>query len=68
MKFKIVIIGGGSAGISTAARLIREMPKLRNEVAILDPSEKHYYQPLWTLAGAGALSKDVTERRKFAYS
>lgn len=62
MEFKVIIIGAGSAGISTAARLVREMPFLKNEIAIVDPSEKHYYQPLWTLAGAGEIQKESTER------
>ncbi|MFF2661936.1 FAD-dependent oxidoreductase [Kitasatospora sp. NPDC058032] len=47
---RIVIIGGGTAGISVAARLRRAGEQ---DVAVLDPSEHHYYQPLWTLVGGG---------------
>ncbi len=32
------------------------------EVTIIDPSEKHYYQPIWTLVGAGVFPKEVSER------
>lgn len=46
---RTVIVGGGSAGISVAARLRRAGER---DVAVLDPSERHYYQPLWTLVGA----------------
>ncbi len=46
----VVIIGGGSAGITVAARLRRAGV---DDVAVLDPSTTHYYQPLWTLAGGG---------------
>ncbi len=60
--YQIVIIGGGSAGISTAARLLNEMKSLSGEVAIIDPADKHYYQPLWTLVGGGVAKKDDTER------
>jgi len=48
---QVVIIGGGNAGISTAAQLLRKDPGL--DIAIIEPSEKHYYQPAWTLVGAG---------------
>lgn len=64
MEFKVVIIGAGSGGISTAARLMREMPNLKGKIALVDPSEKHYYQPLWTLVGAGEIKKEATEREQ----
>jgi len=56
---RILIIGGGTAGISVAARLHRAG---QEDIAIIEPSEKHYYQPLWTLVGAGAAEADETER------
>jgi len=46
----VVIVGGGSAGISVAARLLR---KGVEDVCVVEPSDKHYYQPLWTLVGGG---------------
>ena len=49
---QIVIIGGGNAGISTAAQLLRKNRAL--DIAIVDPADKHYYQPAWTLVGGGA--------------
>ena len=58
--FKVLIIGAGTAGISVAARLCKGMKD--PDIGILDPSEKHYYQPLWTLVGAGVRPKEVTER------
>lgn len=56
---QILIIGGGSAGISVAARLRR---KGCEDVGLIEPSEKHYYQPLWTLVGAGLASAQETVR------
>ncbi|MET8545700.1 FAD/NAD(P)-binding oxidoreductase [Kitasatospora sp. NPDC004799] len=47
---RIVIIGGGTAGITVAARLRRAGQR---DVAVLEPSDRHYYQPLWTLVGGG---------------
>ncbi|WP_431029732.1 NAD(P)/FAD-dependent oxidoreductase [Lysinibacillus sp. LZ02] len=61
-SFKIVIVGGGSGGITVASRLLRKMHSLAGEVAIVDPATKHYYQPLWTLVGGGASKKEQSER------
>ena len=47
----ILIIGGGSAGIGLAASLKKREPNL--QIAIVEPADKHYYQPSWTLVGAG---------------
>lgn len=55
--YKIVIVGGGTGGITVAAQLLRKMPTLRDQIAIIDPSGKHYYQPLWTLVGGGVYKK-----------
>lgn len=60
--YSALIVGGGTAGISVAARLRAKAPKL--DIAIIEPSEKHYYQPLWTLVGGGVIKKEVTEKRE----
>lgn len=60
--YQVLIIGGGTAGLSVAARL-RKLPDPPT-VAIIEPSTKHYYQPLWTLVGAGVMPKEVTEREE----
>jgi sulfide:quinone oxidoreductase len=57
----VVIVGGGTAGVTVAARLTKGW-FTRRDVAIVEPSDKHYYQPLWTLVGAGLARKEVTER------
>ncbi len=58
---RILIIGGGTAGICVAARLARAGQK---DVAILEPSAHHYYQPLWTLVGAGEARVEDTVREE----
>ena len=61
---KILIIGGGTAGLTVAARLKRAG---ESGIAIIEPSEKHFYQPLWTLVGAGCVGKEVTMRNEADY-
>lgn len=55
---KVLIVGGGKAGVSVAARLRKKV----DDIAIVDPAEKHYYQPLWTLVGGGAADRETSER------
>lgn len=62
MSNRIVIVGGGSAGITTAAHLLKSRSDL--DVTIIEPSEKHYYQPLWTLIGGGVFPKEESERNQ----
>lgn len=58
--FQVLIVGAGSAGLTVAARLGKSLKGL--DIAVIDPSDKHYYQPLWTLVGGGASRKESTER------
>ena len=60
LRHQVVIVGGGSAGISVAARLLRRRKGV--DIAVIEPSEQHYYQPLWTLVGAGDVPKERTVR------
>ena len=57
---EVVIIGGGAAGLSVAASLLKRRPGL--DVAIIDPADIHYYQPGWTLVGAGVFDAPQTMR------
>lgn len=59
-KHSLVIIGGGTGGISTAALLRRKAPQL--DIALIEPSAHHYYQPAWTLVGGGAYRAEDTQR------
>ncbi len=57
---QIVVVGGGTAGIAVAAKLCR---KLRDpDLAIVEPSEHHYFQPQWTLVGGGVMPKEESRR------
>jgi sulfide:quinone oxidoreductase len=56
----VAIIGGGAAGIATAASLLKRRPGL--DIAIIEPSETHAYQPGWTMVGAGIFDVATTMR------
>ncbi len=58
-KHRVVIVGGGTAGITVAARLLRAG---YTDVAVIEPSGQHYYQPLWTLVGGGQAKASATAR------
>jgi sulfide:quinone oxidoreductase len=62
LHHQIVIVGGGNAGISVASQLLRKNRKL--DIAIVDPADKHYYQPAWTLVGSGVFDIQKTVRNE----
>ena len=57
---QVLVIGGGTAGIMVAAQLLRQ--KNAKDVAIIEPADTHYYQPAWTLVGAGTFNYEKTAR------
>lgn len=62
LKHQIVIVGGGAAGITVAAQLLAKNSNL--DIAIIEPSDKHYYQPAWTLVGGGAYEATATVKNE----
>jgi sulfide:quinone oxidoreductase len=62
-KGKIVIIGGGAAGISMAARLKSWLDK--PDITLIDPSERQFYQPGFTLIASGVYQpEDVWKKQE----
>lgn len=57
---QIVIIGGGTAGIMVSSQLLRQDSSL--DIAVIEPANTHYYQPAWTLVGAGTYDFENTGR------
>lgn len=55
-KGKIVIIGGGAAGLSMAALLGRWLED--PDITLIDASDRQYYQPGFTLVASGVYAPD----------
>ncbi len=51
VKGRILIIGGGAAGCSFAARLMRRVS--HPDITLIDPSDKQFYQPGFTFIASG---------------
>ncbi|MCA9646301.1 MAG: NAD(P)/FAD-dependent oxidoreductase [Myxococcales bacterium] len=63
--FEVLVVGGGTAGVSIAARrMASDKPP---KVGLIEPSEHHYYQPIWTLVGGGVFPKEVSVRPEAEY-
>src|SRR3546814_1071880 len=58
--YDIIVIGGGSAGIATAASILRRRPGV--SIAIVEPCADHYYQPGFTMVGGGIFAAEATRR------
>uniref|UniRef100_A0A2H1VXM1 SFRICE_006337 n=1 Tax=Spodoptera frugiperda TaxID=7108 RepID=A0A2H1VXM1_SPOFR len=54
---KLLVVGGGAGGCSVAWRFAR---KLKNCLIVLEPCRVHYYQPGFTLVGAGIKNLQAT--------
>lgn len=65
IRHTVLIVGGGAGGLTVAALLKRAQPTL--DVAVIEPSAEHYYQPGWTLVGAGVFDAAVTRRETARY-
>lgn len=57
--FRTVIVGGGTGGVGVAAMLRNQGVK---NITVIEPSQFHYYQPLWTLVGGGVYSNTKSRR------
>ncbi|NDD46982.1 MAG: NAD(P)/FAD-dependent oxidoreductase, partial [Flavobacteriia bacterium] len=59
-NFDVLIVGAGTGGVMAAAQLKNANGKLR--IGLIDPADTHWYQPAWTLVGAGTFNYKKTAR------
>lgn len=55
----VLVVGGGNAGISLAARLLRDGVQ---DVAVVEPEPVHRYRPLLSYVGGGEATMDSLEK------
>ncbi|MHB1302350.1 MAG: hypothetical protein ACYCZB_02605 [Acidiphilium sp.] len=60
-SYAVLIVGGGSAGITVAAML---RGKVEGRIGLIEPSDTHAYQPGWTFVGSGVFQLQDTVRRE----
>ncbi|XP_016991759.2 sulfide:quinone oxidoreductase, mitochondrial [Drosophila rhopaloa] len=58
---QVLVVGGGTGGCAMAAKLSSRLGS--NKVIVLEPEEKHYYQPMFTLIGGGMKRLDQSHRQ-----
>jgi sulfide:quinone oxidoreductase len=59
---RVVVVGGGAAGLSISHQLLRSGNFRQNDIALVDPAAWHDYQPGWTLVGGGLRTKQSLRR------
>lgn len=52
---KVAIVGGGTAGVSCAAQLVKKNMAYAQDITVFDPSRLHWYQPGFTMVSGGVL-------------
>lgn len=57
---RVVILGGGAAGMAMANRLALRL--VGGSITVVEPREQHHYQPGWTLVASGVWEAQRTLR------
>lgn len=60
---KVVVLGGGTAGLAIVHQLLRSGRFSQDDLAVIDPAEWHHYQPGWTLVGGGLKTREELRTR-----
>ena len=61
-RFNVLLVGGGTAGLTVASSLVKRQGSRNLSIAVIEPGDNHYYQPAFTLVGAGVCGLEKTRR------
>ena len=61
----VLVIGGGAAGIGTAASIRRRHRE--TQITVIEPESTHFYQPAWTLVAGGLYDQARSGRAPAAF-
>ncbi|HSH57054.1 MAG TPA: FAD/NAD(P)-binding oxidoreductase [Halomonas sp.] len=59
-RARVVILGGGAAGMAMANRLAMRLDGAK--ISVVEPRKLHHYQPGWTLVASGVWESERTTR------
>lgn len=59
---KVVVVGGGTAGLTVSHQLLNSGKFQQDDIAVVNPSKWHDYQPGWTLVGGGLTQRESLRR------
>lgn len=59
-SYRFAVCGAGAGGLAVGSALARRFGP--GQLALIEPAEHHYYQPMWTMVGAGLKTLEQSRR------
>lgn len=63
--FRVIIAGAGTGSMTVCSQLIRSGKVKPKEIAVIDPSKTHWYQPGYTLAAGGLYGDEKEVKNRY---
>uniref|UniRef100_A0A915NJJ8 Sulfide:quinone oxidoreductase, mitochondrial n=1 Tax=Meloidogyne floridensis TaxID=298350 RepID=A0A915NJJ8_9BILA len=63
--YRLIVVGGGTGGCAIASKISRLLPSKQQQIAIIEPNRRHFYQPGLTLLAAGLMKPSQLIRNEY---